>query len=458
VTARDLTRAAAGLDVPPPRIVHLGLGAFHRAHQAWYTAHAGDAADWGIAAFTGRSPREAETLAAQECLYTLATRGADGDSVEVIGAIVEAHDGSDLDALADLMARPEVAVVTLTVTEAGYRLRPDGAPDRDDRTMAADLAALEDGAIDVVTPLARLTVALDARRRAGGGPLAVVPCDNVPCNGPWVATGVRALAAARDADLAGWIDAHVSFVSTSVDRITPRRAEGDDALARAAGWADASPVVTEPFTDWVLSGEFPAGRPAWEDAGARVVDDIEPFENRKLWMLNGAHTVLAELGRLRGHATVSEAIDDPVCAEHVDAVWDAAAAHLPADVDPAAYRAALAARFRNPRIVHRLDQIATDSSVKLAARIAPVARLDLAGGGEALAAAGAIAAWIAAVRRCTPVPDARGAGIDAALVSADPVRALVALVDPALASDPTFVAQVRIRAAAFADAPTAVAR
>ncbi|WP_062466627.1 mannitol dehydrogenase family protein [Demequina maris] len=457
MTAQPLSRAAAGLGTPPPRIVHLGLGAFHRAHQAWYTAQADDAAGWGIAAFTGRSPREAEALTAQECLYTVAARGADGDEVEVVGSIVEAHDGADLGVLRDLVARPEVAVVTLTVTEAGYRLLPDGAPDLDDSAMAADLAVLRARMGEPVTPLGRLVAALDARRRAGAGPIAVVPCDNVPGNGPWVRTGVLALAAATDDALAAWVEDHVSFVSTSVDRITPRRAAGDELLAREAGWIDGSPIVTEPFADWILSGEFPAGRPAWESAGARVVDDIEPFEHRKLWMLNGAHSVLASLGRLRGHATVAEAIADPVCRELVEDVWDAAARHLPADVDAAAYRVALVERFANPRIVHRLDQIAADSSVKLAARIAPVARLELGAGGDALPAAAALGAWIGAVRRCAPVPDARERQLGDALLSHDPVRALVGVVDPDLASHPQFVAEVRIRAAALADVPTTVA-
>ncbi|WP_062525986.1 mannitol dehydrogenase family protein [Demequina rhizosphaerae] len=457
MSARPLSRAAAGLGTPPPRIVHLGLGAFHRAHQAWYTAHADDAAAWGIAAFTGRSPREADALAAQECLYTVAARGADGDEVEVVGSIVEAHHGADVDALRGLVARPEVAVVTLTVTEAGYRLLPDGTPDPGDTAMVADLAVLRARMGEPATPLGRLVVALDARRRACAGPIAVVPCDNVPGNGPWVREGVLALASALDDALAAWIASDVSFVSTSVDRITPRRAEGDESLAAAAGWIDGSPIVTEPFSDWILSGGFPAGRPAWETAGARLVDDIEPFENRKLWMLNGAHTVLASLGRLRGHATVADAIADPVCRELVEDVWDAAARHLPADVDAAAYRVALVERFANPRIVHLLEQIAQDSSVKLAARIVPVARLELAAGGEALPAAAALGAWIAAVRRCAPVPDAREHALGDALLSTDPIRALVAAVDPDLAAHPQFVAEVRIRAAALADVPTTVA-
>ncbi|MES2169279.1 MAG: mannitol dehydrogenase family protein [Actinomycetota bacterium] len=344
----------------PERIVHLGLGAFHRAHQAWYTQHASDAEDWGIVAFTGRRAALATTLEEQYCLYTLVERGPERDRFELISSIVRAVPGDDVDEFVRVLAAPETAILTLTITEAGYL--PGPALDR---------------------------IALGLRRRldAGSPSLAIVPCDNLPDNG-----GVlrRALEGLDPSALE-----NVSFVSTSVDRITPRAAEGTSAEVEAAtGWRDAAPVVTEPFADWALSGEFPSGRPAWETAGARFVDDIEPWELRKLWMLNGAHTLLAAEGRLLGHSTVAEAIADSRCLAAVRALWAEDARHLP-DVDLATYSEALLERFRNPRIVHSLDQIAIDSLVKLRVRIVPVALRERAAGRAAEACAHVIAAWIA---------------------------------------------------------------
>jgi fructuronate reductase len=378
---------------PPVRLVHLGLGSFHRAHQAWYTFRAGD---WGIAAFAGRGGGIAPSLAAQDGLYTLVERGADGDRAEIVTSIVTAHPGDDLAALTGRLADPAIAAVTLTVTEAGYRLGPDGRPDRADPAVAADLAALRAGG-PVRTPLGRLLAGLDARRRGGGGPLAVVPCDNLPHNASVVRAAVSALADEALPGLRAWLDGTVGWVSTSVDRITPRVDAGEVDRAEAlTGWHDEVPVVTEPFTDWVLCGEFPAGRPNWEAAGARFVDDIDAWERRKLWMLNGAHTLLAALGSLRGHRTVAEAIADRQCRAAVEGLWDADARHLPgADLDLDRYRAALLTRFANPRIDHRLAQITEDSLVKLRLRIVPVAHRELDRDGRADACAFAVGAWVA---------------------------------------------------------------
>ena len=235
----------------------------------------------------------------------------------------EAHPGPDTDAWLRLPGRPEVRIVTLTVTEAGY---VRGARRRTRRRTARhprDLAALRrDRRASVRTAPARLVAGLAARRAAGAGPLAVVSCDNLPENGARHRPGGRPTSPRLlDADLAGWIGDNVSFVTTMVDRITPAHRGGRrDAVAELTGRADAAPVVTEPFTEWVLSGEFPGGRPAWEDAGARFVDDITPFEERKLWLLNGAHSLLAYAGSARGHQTIAEAVADPVCLDWMDAV------------------------------------------------------------------------------------------------------------------------------------------
>ncbi|MFD0823808.1 mannitol dehydrogenase family protein, partial [Micromonospora zhanjiangensis] len=210
-----------------------------------------------------------------------------------------------------------------------------------------------------------------ARHAGGAGPLAVVCCDNLPDNGAATARVVRGLAAAARPELARWIDGSVSFVTTMVDRITPRTTPADvRTVAELTGYVDAVPVVTEPFSEWVLSGDFPAGRPAWEAAGARFVDDVTPHETRKLLLLNGAHSLLAYAGGARGHDTVAAAVADPVCRGWLERWWDEAARYVPLPAaEVAAYRAALLRRFANPRIRHLLAQIAADGSQKLPIRL-----------------------------------------------------------------------------------------
>jgi fructuronate reductase len=404
-----LTRAlltSRGFDVPrpPARIVHLGLGAFHRAHQAWYTAHAGNAREWGIAAFTGRSPAMADVLSGQDGLYTVIERSSTEDRNEVVSSLVEARDGANASRLAEKFASPDVALVTITVTEAGYRLRADGSPDTSDAALFQDLVTLRNaassqaqlGGLSLTTMLGRLLAGLEARRRASGPGIAVVPCDNLPANGSLMARGTTQAAEFVSPALAEWVSRNVSFVSTSVDRITPRTTAADaERLNALQEWVDAAPVVTEPFRDWVLSGCFPAGRPAWEDAGARFVDDIEPWEHRKLWLLNGAHTLLSFGGLLRGHETIAQAIRDPALSAMVDMLWDEASAQLPAGLSLDSYRDALRERFLNSRIEHRLAQIAEDGTRKLSLRIVPVAEANLRAGRLPRAAAFAMACWIA---------------------------------------------------------------
>ncbi|MCA4134262.1 mannitol dehydrogenase family protein [Arthrobacter sp. M4] len=429
---------------PPVRIVHLGLGAFHRSHQAWYTQHAGDAAEWGIAAFTGRRPDAAVALAEQDGLYTVVERSDSGDTFELITSIVEAVDGADVGRLAELLAAPATAVVTLTITEAGYGLGRDGELDTSAPAVASDIAEL--GKPDVgtpSTPLGRLVLGLAARRSAGNGPIAVVCCDNLADNGAVARRAVLGMAHAVDAGLADWIGANASFVSTSVDRITPRTTPSDvDAVSAACGYLDESPVVTEPFRNWVLSGDFPAGRPQWEDAGAMFVAEIEPYENRKLWLLNGAHSLLAYAGRLRGHATVAEALADTKCRAAVEAFWDEAAEHLTTPgLDIPAYRAALLERFGNSRIAHHLSQIAMDGSTKLRLRALPVLQAERAAGRTGEGAARMIAAWMDYVSATVAAseeladPLADEAARTAALPVSERVPGLLRLLDPQLADD-----------------------
>jgi len=392
----------------PVRIAHLGPGNFFRAHQAWYTEHAPDAAEWGIAAFAGRRGVVARDLAAQDGLYTLLVRAADGDRPEIVSAVSTVS--AELDDWRKCFARPELALVTTTVTEAGYRRAPDGGLDTGDPEVAADIAALAAHGADaeVVTAPGKLALGLAVRRAHDRPGVAVVPCDNVPDNGAMVARVVGELAAAVDPDLAAWISEHVAFVTTMVDRITPHTTDDDRAAVRERlGVDDPVPVVTEPYVEWVLAGEFPQGRPRWEDVGARFVDDIVPWEHRKLWLLNGSHSLMAYAGTVRGHETVEQAIADPVVRGWVEQWWDDAARHLPLPAEEiTAYRAALLERYANPRIRHLLRQIAADGSQKVPIRILPTVRADLADGRVPTGAARVLAAWVCHLRGLgAPVAD-----------------------------------------------------
>jgi len=439
VTVGQLNRTVRPLQVPPVRIVHLGLGAFHRSHQVWYTHQASDASDWGIASFTGRRPGAAMALAEQDGLYTVVERGDAGDTFTLVGSIVDAVDGADVDRLVELVAARATAVITLTITEAAYPFGANGQFDRTAPGVESDLALLAAGSRKPATPIGRLTLALAARRAAGAGRLALVCCDNLANNGTIAGATLTGMAAAWDTDLARWIDANISFVSTSVDRITPRTTKADLAAVEAAcGYRDNSPVVTEPYSNWVLSGDFPAGRPRWEDAGALFVNDIEPFENRKLWLLNGAHSLLSYAGQLRGHITVAQALADPVCRQAVEAFWDEAEAILPAgELQVPAYRDALLARFSNARITHHLTQIAMDGSTKLRMRAVPVLQAERAAGRSGAGAALIIAAWIDYAATSGQLQDAQADAMDRAnlLAGTKRIRALIRLLDPALAAD-----------------------
>ncbi|WP_350308757.1 mannitol dehydrogenase family protein [Sanguibacter hominis] len=431
---------------PPVRHVHLGLGAFFRAHQAWYTAHADDAAEWGIAAFTGRSRALADTLTAQDGLYTLAELAPGADHVETVESVVAAHAGTDHEALLRYAADAAVTVMTTTVTEAGY-VRGASGIDHEDSRVAADVATLRaDPRAPVQTAPARIVAFLLARRAAGGGGLTIVPCDNLPSNGDVLRDVVEDLTSLVDPSLQAWADEHLSYVTTMVDRITPASTDDDVARARAAGFDDAAPVATEPFAEWVLAGEFRGPHPAWETAGATFTDDVVPYEERKLFLLNGAHSLLAYAGSARGHETVAEAFADPLVRSRVEAWWDEACRHLtlPAG-DLAAYRVALTARFANTSIRHLLAQIAKDGTQKLPVRILPTLRRERTEGRMPDGAVAALAAWIASVRAGGPALDDPLAERLRPLVGmpADAgSRDLLALLDPALAQDAELVRAV----------------
>lgn len=434
---KALSRETLEMPIPSEsRIVHYGLGAFHRAHQAWYTHNAVDSQDWGISAFTGRSPDAAEALSAQDGLCTLVTRGATADSFAHISSIRESHDGGDAAALAQAIADPRTAIVTMTITEPAYCLNAEAKLDLNNPLVSADLAQLRQQGSGLVTAGARLAAALDVRRRTGSGKIAIVSCDNLSHNGRAAEEAIAGTARNFDPELALWIGQNVSFVETSVDRITPKPTPEDlSEVAEQTGYFDACAVVTEPFSNWILSGEFPAGRPDWESAGAEFVSEIEQFENRKLWLLNGAHSLLAYAGTLRGTATVAQALSDKLCATWVEEFWDEAAQHLKApELRIPEYRSTLLERFGNARIVHKLSQIAMEGSSKLRMRALPVLRAELAAGRTGAAAARMIAVWILFLRSQVEskagISDAQAQALESALAQENDVAELLRVLDP----------------------------
>jgi fructuronate reductase len=447
--------AARGQPAPPVRILHLGLGNFFRAHQAWYTHHAPDAAEWGIAAFTGRRPGLARTLAAQDGLYTLVVRSAEGDRREVIRSLSAAHPSADHAAWLDYWRLPGLCVVTLTITEAGYaRVRGTHGDGRSLDTaradVSADIAALQaSSAANVTTAPAKLLAGLAARREAGLPPVAIVPCDNLPGNAAVARRVVRDLAEAVGHPALTAAAQDPLFATTMVDRITPAATKADLVEASSAGgFTDSAPVVTEPFSEWVLSGRFPAGRPRWEDAGARFVPDVRPFEERKLWLLNGAHSLLAYTAPLLGHVTVAEAVADPRCREWLARWWEEASRHLSMPMaELAAYQNALLERWANPRIRHTLAQIAADGSQKLPVRILPALRAERAAGRLPHGAAHVLAGWVIHLRgHGAPVQDA---GADPSLAEGplpEAARRVLAFLDPPLADDAELAAAVTAHA------------
>ncbi len=359
-------------------IVHLGVGAFHRAHQAVYTEDAALATgddSWGICAVTGRSAAVRDQLAPQDGLYGVLTKQTGHpDRLRITGIVREVLDGSAQ--LNDLLARladPRVAVVTLTVTEKGYRRGPDGHLNIADPAVASDLA----GTADPVTAVGRLVRGLQRRARRSGAPVTVLSCDNLSHNGA-VVRGLVAdfcahLPTAEGGRLGDWIAANVTFPSSMVDRIVPATTDRDRADAAAlTGLHDAGLVVAEPFRQWVIEDSFAARRPAWELAGAQLTADVAPFELMKLRILNGSHSTLAYLGALRGHRTIADAVRDPALADVATVLIrdDMIPTIPPPDgVDLVAYGDAVLDRYTNAELRHTAVQIAMDGSQKLPQRL-----------------------------------------------------------------------------------------
>ena len=375
-----------------PGIVHLGVGAFHRAHQALLTQRAlrAEWGDWGIVGVSLRSPAIPAALAAQDGLYTVLERDGTGTRAEIVGTLGPVLFAPD-DPGAVIRAIATSRIVTLTITEKGYCLHA-GRLDPRHPDIVHDRAAPDRPR----SAIGLLAAGLAAVRTAGQAPPAVLSCDNLAGNGRALRQAVLDLAADRTDGLSAWIAGAVQFPCTMVDRIVPATADTDRAEAAALlGLEDAVTVVTEPFLQWEIEA-FDGPRPRWDAAGAHSVPDVGPWETTKLRMLNGAHSAMAYLGCPRGIGTVAEAMRDAELVRFLRAMMlDEVAPTLPPGApDAAAYADALIARWRNPAVHHRLQQIAMDGSVKLPQRLLGTLRDNRAAGRPSPGILQAVAAWI----------------------------------------------------------------
>ena len=442
------------------RIVHLGFGAFHRAHQAVYAdiLAADHASDWGYCEvnIVGGEQQIAD-LRQQNNLFTVAEMSAEQWHARVVGVVRHAlHARQDgLEAVLQAMCQPAVAIVSLTVTEKGYYHSPaTGALQLDHPQIKADLA-------DPQHPgsVAGIIVAALARRKAAGlRAFSVMSCDNMPENGRVTRNVITGYARALDAELAGWIEQHVTFPSTMVDRIVPAvTAETLDHIAQLTGVRDPVGVACEPFRQWVIEDNFVAGRPAWEKAGAELVSDVLPFEEMKLRMLNGSHSFLAYLGYLAGYAHINDCMADDNyrrAARMLMLMEQAPTLNVPG-VDLVHYADRLIARYCNPALKHRTWQIAMDGSQKLPQRMLDPVRWHLAHQRPFPLLALGIAGWM----RYVGGIDEQGEGIDVSDPLLPEIRAAVARSAPGservsallsiraifgdvLPEDPVFVAAV----------------
>ncbi len=388
-----------------------------------------------------------EKLTPQDNVYTLITSNPTEDEFEVISSITSVYPGSDVANLRRLFADPKVSIVTSTVIEKGYMRDSHGDLDISDEAVQTDIAALKSGDFDISlrTIPFRMVTGFLARRAADAGPITVLPCDNLAGNGPAFRRVVEQAIDLIDSTLLEWTHDNVSWATSMVDRITPATTENDtEAVRQATGLDDAWPVRTEPFCEWVIAGDFPSGRPAWEEAGVTFTEDVTPYENRKLWMLNGAHSTLAYCGSVLGYSTVSETVANETLVSWINEWWDLASLYI--DVPTDDYRAQLLERFANPRIRHQLMQIASDGSQKLPVRIVPVALKAIADHRALSAPARTVAAWILFLRRygadAAADPDLENIVNIASLPDQVAVQQIVAYLSKDLSQSQKFITEV----------------
>ncbi len=407
-------------------IVHLGVGAFHRAHQAVYTDAVLAEGDtrWGIIGASLRSAETRDSLGPQDCLYAVNQRGMT-DELAVIGSVLGLLVApEDPAALLNALAHPDVAIASLTVTEKAYC--------SDSATGQLD-EAHPDIVHDLAYPnaprsaLGLLAAAIAQRRAAGLAPFTVLCCDNLPSNGATLHRLLTRFATLRSPDLGAYVADRIACPDTMVDRIVPSTTGADRArIAAGLKLQDAWPVIAEPFSQWVIEDHFPAGRPDW---AATMVSDVAPFEAMKLRLLNGSHSALAYLGYLAGYDTVAEAIADPGLAAFVAGLMKDTipTLSLPPGTDVAGYTRDLMTRFRNPALRHRCWQIAMDGTQKLPPRLLAPLRERLARGLPITRHALAVAAWM---RYVTGI-DERGGMIDIRDPMASMLAAIMAQEGPA---------------------------
>jgi mannitol 2-dehydrogenase len=403
LSAENLSAIGENLTVPGydrsalrPAIVHIGVGGFHRAHLAMYIDQLcrDGHTDWAIvgAGILANDQAMADALDAQDHLYTLVVRDTEATTAEVVGSIVDyVHAYPDPEPLIDRIAAPATQIVSLTITEGGYPV--DDTTGRYDPTspVAGDGSAF-----------ALLAKGLDRRRSAGAAPLTVLSCDNVVGNGHMTRTATLGEAAGIDPQLAAWIDANIAFPNSMVDRITPATTEDDRRwLAKTAGVNDRWPVFTEPFTLWVLEDRFAGDRPPVELLDIVVTDNVEPFEQMKLRLLNAGHSTLAYLSALVGHELVHDAMADPDLRTYLEAflVTEARPVLPPVpgyDVD--AFQNGLIERFANPAIGDQVARLCLDGTVKFPKFLVPTIAAQLATGGPIELSALALAGWCCYLR------------------------------------------------------------
>lgn len=359
-----------------PRVLHFGIGNFHRAHQAWYTAVANrlSGENWRIIGVSLRSGTVRECLEPQGFRYTLVTKDADAIDYQTIAVHDDILVGPQHpEAIVEAIADPGTSCITLTVTEKAYCLDPSsGKINLDDPVLRSEIAG---GAPQTI--YAFLSRGLRKRAGQGGPPLNIISCDNLPDNGRKLGRALEKYCEAADIDITGFLSDRVAFANTMVDRIVPATTDAlrGEVLAET-GKDDALPVSAEAFSQWYIEDRLSGSRPAWEKAGVTLVEDVAPFELRKLRLLNGSHSLLAYAGLLAGHEFVHQAVLDTAIRNKVEGFMSEAAGTLPAGSRDTAddYCAALFDRFANPHLNHRLEQIAMDGSLKLPVRIVPVIR------------------------------------------------------------------------------------
>lgn len=384
-----------------PGIVHIGVGGFHRAHQAMYLdalMNQGLALDWGIVG-VGVMPgdkRMQQALAAQDHLYTLVIKHPDGQyEPRVIGSMVNyLFAPDDSEAVIEQMTDPTIRIVSLTVTEGGYNFHPvSGEFDLDNPVVRDDLA----NPAQPTTSFGLVVEALVRRRARGIAPFTVMSCDNIQGNGDVAKRMFTAYARARDHELGEWLAGAVAFPNAMVDRITPVTTQADiDELARRFGIEDAWPVVCEPFTQWVLEDHFPLGRPPFEQVGVQLVEDVEPYELMKLRLLNASHQALTYFGYLAGYRYAHEVCQDPLFVDFLLGYMreEGAPTLSPVPgVDLGAYQLTLIERFANPEIKDTLARLCAESSDRIPKWLVPVIRHQLAYHGEIKRSAAVVASW-----------------------------------------------------------------